>query len=197
MTNLKIKFFVVLTVFSFSLLALTSCKSKKMAVKEEVASTPTPAPVVEPTKPIVKDTDGDGVPDDQDNCPEVKGSADNDGCPEEKSKPFNYRNIQFEFNSSVLKTESYDILERISQQMKKNSSNSYQLSGNSSAEGTEKRNMMLSVDRANAVKAYLVNNGLEGSRLKTMGLGESNPIADNTTEAGRTKNRRVEIKPIN
>lgn len=145
----------------------------------------------------MKDTDGDGVPDDQDNCPEVKGSADNDGCPEEKAAPFDYRNIQFEFNSSVLKTDSYDILERISQQMKKNPSNSYQLSGNSSAEGTEKRNMMLSVDRANAVKAYLVNNGLEGSRLKTMGLGESNPIADNTTEAGRTKNRRVEIKPIN
>nr|MBC7611667.1 OmpA family protein [Pseudopedobacter sp.] len=65
------------------------------------------------------------------------------------------------------------------------------------AEGTEKRNMMLSVDRANSVKAYLVNNGIDGSRLKTMGLGESNPIADNTTEVGRTKNRRVEIKPIN
>lgn len=197
MTHRKIKFFVVLTLFSCSLLSITSCKSKKLTVKEEIKSTPSPTTVAEPAKPIVKDKDGDGVPDDQDNCPEVKGSADNGGCPEEKSKPFNNRNIQFEFNSSVLKTESYDILERISQQMKKSLSATYQLSGNSSAEGTEKRNMMLSVDRANAVKAYLVNSGIAGSRLNTMGLGESNPISDNTTEAGRVRNRRVEIKAIN
>ncbi|MBU1373619.1 MAG: OmpA family protein [Bacteroidetes bacterium] len=196
MTHLKIKFFVILTIFSCSLLSLTSCKSKKLAVKEEVAPPPPAEPKPEPA-PIVKDTDGDGVPDDQDKCPEVKGSSANEGCPEEKPKAFNSRNIQFEFNSSVLKTESYDILEGISQQMKKNPSATYELAGNSSAEGTEKRNMMLSVDRANSVKAYLVNNGIDGARLKTKGLGESNPIADNSTEAGRIKNRRVEIKSIN
>jgi outer membrane protein OmpA-like peptidoglycan-associated protein len=194
---LKIKFLLIATVFSCSLLCLTSCKSKKLVVKEEVTPPPALAPAVEPAKPIVKDTDGDGVPDDQDNCPDVKGTIANGGCPEEKSKPFNYKNIQFEFNSSVLKTESYDILERISQQMKNNSSVTYELTGNSSAEGTERRNMMLSVDRANAVKAYLVNNNIDGSRLKTKGLGETHPIADNSTDAGRMKNRRVEIKPVN
>ncbi len=197
MTNLKTKFFVILTIISFSLLSLTSCKSKKIAVREEVV-TPAPAvAVAEPDKPVVKDTDADGVPDDEDNCPEVKGIAANGGCPEEKPKSFTYKIIQFEFNSSVLKTDSYDILESISQQMKKNPSTNYDLIGNSSAEGTDNRNMMLSVDRANSVKAYLVNNGIDGARLKTKGLGESNPIADNTTDAGKIKNRRVEIKPLN
>ncbi|MBU2046221.1 MAG: OmpA family protein, partial [Bacteroidetes bacterium] len=102
-----------------------------------------------------------------------------------------------EFDYPIEWIATYDILEGISQQMKKNPSATYELAGNSSAEGTEKRNMMLSVDRANSVKAYLVNNGIDGARLKTKGLGESNPIADNSTEAGRIKNRRVEIKSIN
>lgn len=56
--------------------------------------------------------------------------------------------------------------------------------------------MMLSVDRANAVKAYLVNNGIDSRKLTTKGFGESSPITSNTTESERATNRRVEIKPI-
>ena len=171
-----------------------SCKAKKPV------TTPTQEPTkevvelpkkVEPVKPI--DTDGDGVPDDRDDCPEVKGSEDNGGCPKEIDKPFDSKNIQFEFNSSVLKTSSYATLEKIAFQIKKYGSTRFILSGNSSAEGTENRNMMLSIDRANAVKSYLVNNGIASDKLITEGLGESKPIANNATEEGRVLNRRVEI----
>lgn len=173
----------------------SSCKSKK------VVAPPAPEPVVEaPAKPApapaVKDTDNDGIPDDQDECPEQKGTAATKGCPEEVKQVFNYQNIQFEFNSSVLKTSSYAILDEFVKMMKAKPEVKFQLNGHSSAEGTEQRNMMLSVDRANAVKAYLVNNGIKSSNLITKGFGESTPLVSNDTEAGRVKNRRVEIKPL-
>ncbi|MBC7654141.1 MAG: OmpA family protein [Oligoflexus sp.] len=173
----------------------TSCKAKKPVAQptnqvpvKEVVDEPKKA---EPVKSV--DTDNDGVPDDIDDCPEVKGTSDNGGCPKVMDKSFDSKNIQFEFNSSVLKTSSYATLEKIASQIKKYGSTKFLLSGNSSAEGTENRNMMLSVDRANAVKTYLVNNGISSNRLITEGFGESKPIANNSTEEGRVLNRRVEI----
>ena len=73
----------------------------------------------------------------------------------------------------------------------------FNLNGYASAEGTDAHNMELSAQRANAVKSYLVNSGVDANNLITKGFGEANPVADNTTEAGRILNRRVEIKKIN
>jgi outer membrane protein OmpA-like peptidoglycan-associated protein len=177
----------------------TSCKSKKAIAKpaepEPVVVTE-PVKVVEPVKEI--DTDGDGIPDSKDDCPEEKGTSENGGCPivvVDNSK-INFKNIQFEFNSSVLKTSSYATLDMIATQMKKYDSVNFVLNGHSSTEGTEQRNMMLSVDRANAVKSYLVNNGVITGRLKTEGFGELKPVASNDTEDNRSINRRVEIEII-
>jgi OOP family OmpA-OmpF porin len=174
----------------------SSCKSKKVVAPppapEPVAAAPAPAPA---PAPVVKDTDNDGIPDDKDACPDQKGTTAN-GCPEVVEQAFNYKNIQFEFNSSVLKTSSYEVLDEVARMMKTKPEAKFQLNGHSSAEGTEQRNMMLSVDRANAVKAYLVNNGIKSSNLITKGFGESSPLVSNDTEAGRAKNRRVEIKPL-
>ena len=78
--------------------------------------------------------------------------------------------------------------------MKKDPSVAFILKGYASAEGTDAHNMALSVDRANSVKAYLVNSGVSTANLTTKGFGEANPVADNGTEAGRIINRRVEIK---
>jgi OOP family OmpA-OmpF porin len=100
----------------------------------------------------------------------------------------------FEFNSSVLKTASYSVLDEISREMKKYPSMSFNLNGHSSAEGTDKRNMTLSIDRATAVKSYLVTSGINASNLTAKGFGESMPISLNDTEANRQLNRRVEIK---
>ncbi|HEY0769867.1 MAG TPA: OmpA family protein, partial [Sphingobacteriaceae bacterium] len=103
-------------------------------------------------------------------------------------------NIQFEFDSSVLRTSAYPVLDKVSADMRANSGMSITLGGHASSEGTDEYNMNLSRDRANSVKTYLVNSGIASSRITTQAYGERQPIASNATEAGRSQNRRVEIR---
>lgn len=152
---------------------------------------------------LSKDSDGDGVPDKFDKCPGTPAGTvvDGSGCPikfpeapkNEATEGAYYQNIQFEFDSSVLKTESYSTLDRLAKELRDNNS-SVALDGYASSEGTEAYNLNLSKDRANAVKQYLVNAGVSSSQVNANGYGESNPVADNSTEEGRILNRRVEIK---
>ena len=107
-----------------------------------------------------------------------------------------FTNIQFEFNSAILKTDSYPLLDNATAVLKANPGIKFILNGYASAEGTDEHNMSLSIDRANAVKVYLVNSGINPDMLSTKGNGQNNPIADNNTEEGRILNRRVEIKKL-
>ncbi|MEP6614028.1 MAG: OmpA family protein, partial [Mucilaginibacter sp.] len=154
---------------------------------------------------LKKDSDGDGVADQFDKCPNTPAGSvvDGAGCPikfpeADTSKKMTtaaatpYGNIQFEFDSSVLKTSSYPVLDATSADMKANSS-TVTLAGYASSEGTAAHNMRLSKDRANSVKTYLVNSGVDAKRVKVKGFGETHPIADNSTEEGRVANRRVEF----
>jgi len=153
---------------------------------------------------LKKDSDGDGVADQFDKCPNTPAGSvvDGAGCPikfpaPDTTKPAPvtaspYGNIQFEFDSSVLKTSSYPVLDATSADMRANSS-TVTLAGYASSEGTAAHNMRLSKDRANSVKTYLVNSGVDAKRLKVKAFGETHPIADNSTEEGRIANRRVEF----
>ncbi len=154
---------------------------------------------------LKKDSDGDGVSDQFDKCPNTPAGTvvDGSGCPIVFPKPDTikpaaptvapYSNIQFEFDSSVLKTSSYPVLDATSADLRANSS-VVTLAGYASSEGTAAHNMRLSKDRANSVKTYLVNSGVDAKRIKVKAYGETNPIADNSTEDGRILNRRVEFK---
>ncbi|RZK76327.1 MAG: OmpA family protein [Pedobacter sp.] len=177
MNTLKFKLFVSAGLFAAMSVFMTSCKSKKAAPAAEpvVVAAPVEEKAPEPAKPVETEKEP---------APEVK-------------KAIEYTNIQFEFNSSVLKTSSYAVLDGIAAGMKRFPELKYQIHGHASAEGTEARNLALSVDRANAVKNYLVNNGIAASSLSTVGNGEKFPVASNVTEEGRVRNRRVEIKPVN
>ena len=167
-------FFLIIVV----LICLEACKAKKIAPKPAVPAPDTTkvAKVVEAPKP-----------------PEPAPIAP---PPPPSPAPINYNfnNIQFEFNSSVLKTESYPILDNAAVSMKADPSVKFTLSGYASAEGTDEHNLQLSIDRANAVKVYLINAGINADNLVTKGFGQANPIADNSTEEGRVLNRRVEVK---
>ena len=150
-----------------------------------------------------KDSDGDGVSDKFDKCPNTPAGTvvDGSGCPikfpeppkNEVTEGTYYAPIGFEFDSSVLKTESYSTLDKLAKELR-DSNGTVTLDGYASAEGTEEYNINLSIDRANAVKQYLVNAGVAASSITANGYGEANPIASNATEEGRVQNRRVEIK---
>ncbi|MBS1532815.1 MAG: OmpA family protein [Bacteroidetes bacterium] len=161
---------------------------------------------------LKKDSDGDGVADQFDKCPNTPAGTvvDGSGCPINfpkidtslfMRKPVEgaakaYSNIQFEFDSSVLRTSSYPTLDLTSADMRSNASMKYELDGFASSEGTAAHNLKLSRDRANSVKTYLVNSGVDSKRLKVKAYGETHPIADNSTEEGRILNRRVEFKKL-
>ncbi len=170
----------------------TSCKAKKVAPPP-----PPPVEVVAPTPPpppAPVDTDMDSVPDSLDQCPTVAGLASNNGCPPKPEPSFNFENTLFEFNSSVIKTSFYALLDEMSALIRQYPDKMFQINGHASSEGTEARNMTLSIDRANAVKAYLVNSGVKAANLATQGFGATQPLNANTSEDERMLNRRVEIK---
>lgn len=145
------------------------------------------------------DTDGDGVPDNLDKCPTVAGIAANKGCPEVKAETKKIfaqalQGIQFESGKDVIKKTSFPILDKVVAVMKDNPSYELEINGHTDSQGDDAKNLTLSQNRANAVKTYLVNQGVSGSRLTAKGFGETVPVADDATAAGRAKNRRVEFK---
>lgn len=152
-----------------------ACKTKKIVAK--------PTPPVQASPPVqTKPQPAPAAPPKEEPAPAP-------------SKPnFNFSNIQFEFNSAVLKTGSYEILDKAAAEIKKDPSASFVINGHSSAEGTAAHNQSLSEDRANAVKSYLANAGVNGANLTVKGYGESKPITTSTSEESRALNRRVEIR---
>lgn len=175
-------------------------------------------------KPRV-DTDGDGIMDDKDKCPEEPGSqatggcpdADNDGvidskdkcpndpgtdgfgCPEikpatKKIMEAAMNGLQFETGSAKIKEESYAKLDKVYEILKANPKLKLDINGHTDNTGDASLNLQLSKDRAAAAKAYLIKKGIDPARVQANGYGDTQPVADNNTEEGRAKNRRVEFK---
>jgi outer membrane protein OmpA-like peptidoglycan-associated protein len=103
-------------------------------------------------------------------------------------------NVQFGLNKSDLKQEAILQLDKITDQLKSNPNLGLSVEGHACELGTVKYNQGLSERRANSVVEYLTSKGIDGSRLKSAGFGETRPIADNSTKEGRVLNRRVEFK---
>ena len=147
----------------------------------------------------IPDTDGDGTNDEEDKCVTIPGPKENFGCPiisEEIKKKVDVaaKNILFVTGSAKLQTKSFKGLNEVVQIMKDNPGMSLAIDGHTDNVGTEEKNQILSDNRANSVKAYLVSKGVEESRITAQGHGEMEPIADNKTAAGRQQNRRSEMK---
>lgn len=146
-----------------------------------------------------KDSDGDGVPDCIDKCPDTpKGTrVDAFGCPPvEDQGVIIFRNIQFDFNKSNLKPESHSILDEVVEYLNSNKTVKMEIQGHTDNRGTEQYNIKLSYKRADSVRKYLVSKGVSAERLKVSGFGFSKPVVPNDTEENRSRNRRVEFKPI-
>ncbi len=147
----------------------------------------------------VPDTDNDGVNDEEDKCPNEAGVASNFGCPEIKQEIIEKvnlaaRNVFFATSSSKLLAKSYPALNGVAKILTENPTFKVDIEGHTDSTGNTEKNHVLSHDRANSVKAYLVSKGVEEGRMETKGFGPDQPIAPNKTAAGRAKNRRVEMK---
>ncbi|HNQ12290.1 MAG TPA: OmpA family protein [Bacteroidia bacterium] len=113
--------------------------------------------------------------------------------PAEVGQTIRLNNIFFDFAKATLRKESEPELNRIVDFLKQNSSIEISLSGHTDDVGNDDANLQLSIQRAAAVKEYLVQSGINENRLSSQGFGEQNPVASNDTEEGRQLNRRVEF----
>jgi outer membrane protein OmpA-like peptidoglycan-associated protein len=152
----------------------------------------------------IPDSDMDGLNDTEDKCPTEAGPAENSGCPVikqdssmkevEKKMNFAARNIFFNANSDQLTINSTIPLDEIVSLLLANSSVRITIEGHTDTLGKQDVNKSLSQKRAETVKNYLVQNGVEESRVTAVGYGSEKPIDTNKTADGRAKNRRVELK---
>jgi outer membrane protein OmpA-like peptidoglycan-associated protein len=103
-------------------------------------------------------------------------------------------NVQFEKNKAILLNTSKSDLDRLGKHLLENEQIKAEIIGHTDDSGEFETNLKLSQDRAESVKQYLINLGIDGNRIKAVGKGESEPRASNATPEGRTMNRRVEVK---
>lgn len=105
----------------------------------------------------------------------------------------NLMDINFEYNKSTITNESYEILNDVAIQLKRNPDIKIKICGHTDAQGSDEYNLKLSEDRANSVKTALINLGINKNRIKVKGYGKTKPIAPNDTEENKKKNRRIEF----
>jgi OOP family OmpA-OmpF porin len=182
---------------------------------------PEPEAVPPPPPPAPADSDGDGVTDDKDRCPgtaagaavdesgcELDGDGDGvgdrlDKCPNTRRGdkvdangcPFTLTlEVQFDNNSATLRPESLSYLDQVAARLNELTLITGVIEGHTDSNGSAEYNQDLSERRAKTVRDYLVSKGVAGSRLTAEGLGETRPVADNTTADGRAQNRRVVLR---
>jgi outer membrane protein OmpA-like peptidoglycan-associated protein len=159
---------------------------------------PGPAPTGCPA-----DVDEDDIPDEEDKCPAEpesrNGFEDDDGCPDLVPAEFAdlagiLEGILFDTDKDVIKSESKPILDAAVEVLQKYPQVRVEISGHTDSAGAYEHNVDLSQRRAESVKTYLTNAGVDASRIETRGAGPNEPIASNDTKDGRAQNRRIEVK---
>ena len=114
----------------------------------------------------------------------------------ESGKAIVLKDLLFESGSSTILTSSYSELNKLAEELKKKPSLRIEISGHTDNTGNNAANLTLSTGRAESVKQYLVEKGVNASRVECKGFGDTRPVASNDTEEGRTKNRGVEFVVI-
>ena len=164
---------------------------------------------------MVTDTDGDGVIDEADQCPDTPPgtSVDGKGCPPpppacesgaeglklagcQPGQTLVLHGVNFEFDKATLTPNARSLLDLVVFALKEAPQIRVEVGGHTDARGSDAYNQELSGHRAQSVVDYLVGQGIASERLQAVGYGETAPVADNATEEGRERNRRVELRII-
>ncbi len=148
------------------------------------------------------DRDGDGVPDRLDKCPDQPGPAP-DGCPKKytlvevkKDRIVIKQQVHFQSARWKILPDSYRLLDQVVQVLRDYPKMRVAVEGHTDSIGGEASNMKLSQARAESVRAYIVDKGIDADRLEAVGYGLTKPIASNKSEKGRSLNRRTEFRII-
>ncbi len=141
------------------------------------------------------DSDGDGIPDNRDKCPNTLpgGKVDGDGCLL-KNQTVAFNNIGFELNSAKITASSRPTLERLATSLNAQTDFNVEIAGHTDSTGSAEYNESLSDKRAASVRQYLIDQGVAADRLSARGYGELDPVASNESSSGRAMNRRVEFR---
>ncbi len=158
--------------------------------QELPAAPPAPLPPP-PPPPAPRDSDGDGVIDERDKCPGTPAgvAVDAVGCPQRGE--ITLHGVGFDFDSARLTPTSSRVLDNVATDLKKFPRLSIELQGHTDSVGADQYNQRLSQQRAEAVREYLLGQGVSASQVTARGYGESRPVATNATVEGRALNRRV------
>lgn len=172
--------------------ALDSDKDGVVDHRDDCAATP-PGTKVD-RRGCALDDDNDGVTNAADQCPDTKAGQKvlENGCVE-----LTLRGVHFEFNSERLTANAKAICRDTAGQLQRDPDVRVEVQGHTDNKGAAGYNLKLSQDRAQSFVNCLVDNGIDRSRLRAKGYGESNPIASNDTPEGRAENRRVTLSVIN
>ncbi len=152
------------------------------------------------------DTDGDGFTDDKDKCPNeaetVNNVDDDDGCPDQgkvlvsltKDKIEILDKVFFDTGKATIQAKSFPLLDQVATIMRSHKEIAHvRVEGHTDDQGPDDKNLTLSQARADAVKQYLLDKGIDAARVESLGLGESRPAVEGTSAAAREQNRRVEF----
>lgn len=148
-----------------------------------------------PVAPMPQDSDGDGVIDSLDECPNTPAGMAvlPNGCSVDKDVVL--EGVHFEFNSAKLTRNAEAVLDDVADTIKATPGIKLEVAGHTDDVGNARYNQRLSEERARSVVNYLVRQGVPRNRLTAIGYGEAKPIASNATDSGRAENRRVELNP--
>jgi OOP family OmpA-OmpF porin len=140
------------------------------------------------------DSDGDGVVDALDQCPNTPrgDQVDAKGCT--LASTLQLKGVNFDNDSAALRADARPILDEAVTTLKRYPQLRVEVAGHTDDRGSDAYNLDLSQRRAQAVLDYFVQMGIDAARLVPKGYGETAPVADNATDAGRAKNRRVELR---
>lgn len=179
----------------------TNSKAKpNSAVNSSTTKTSAPLNTKKDSNISSVDSDGDGVSNYLDKCPNQAGTLANNGCPETKSENKKASNDvligAFDLEKGALKTNAYPLLDKYVTILKEHPEYKLQLDGYTDSTGNKVFNKHISKVRADAVKAYMVKQGINASRITTLGHGIEDPVADNSTAEGQYQNRRIEFTII-
>lgn len=182
-------------------LGIAGVINRKKIKKQKQVPLPVAAAAINPV-----DTDGDGIIDKEDSCQLIVGVIKYHGCPPpDQENSGNSSDIKqqiriaatkifFETGRYILLPQSYAPLNELAQILINNPHIQLLIEGHTDNSGTPASNQLLSQNRARTVFTYLTTAGINANRLQYRGFGQDRPIADNLTEDGKAKNRRVELK---